>query len=117
RVIDLNLSRPIGTRAVTAGTFEYKAPEQISGAELTPATDVWGLGGVLYRASTGRRAFTRNSHERSPAEPPAWGPLDATHSPLAPLLRACFCLTPADRPTVEEVRRELGEQMPCSQDR
>src|SRR5699024_11518790 len=45
RVIDLNLARPIGTRAVTAGTLEYKAPEPITGAELTPATDVWGRGG------------------------------------------------------------------------
>ena len=117
RVIDLNLAHPIGTRAVTAGTFEYKAPEQITGAELTPATDVWGFGGVLYRAITGRRPFTRINQERSPSEPPDWDPLDATHSPLASLVRACFSLTPAERPTVEEARRELGEQMPCSQGR
>src|SRR5699024_7636989 len=117
RVIDLNLARPIGTRAVTAGTFEYKAPEQITVAELTPSTDAWSLCAVLYRTITARRAFARINQERSPSELLDWDPLDATHSPLASLVRACFSLTPAERPTVEEARRELGEQMPCSQGR
>ena len=39
------------------GTLRYLAPERLAGATATPATDVWGLGTVLYEMLTGVAAF------------------------------------------------------------
>jgi hypothetical protein len=39
------------------GTRRYLAPERLAGLPATPATDVWGLGAVLYEMSTGIAAF------------------------------------------------------------
>ena len=39
------------------GTLRYLAPERLAGEPATPATDVWGLGTVLYEMLTGTAAF------------------------------------------------------------
>ncbi|HEX6187489.1 MAG TPA: serine/threonine-protein kinase [Pyrinomonadaceae bacterium] len=40
-----------------AGTPAYMSPEQITGKELTPKSDIYSLGLVLYEVFTGKRAF------------------------------------------------------------
>jgi len=43
-------------------TPEYAAPEQISGDSITPATDIYSLGVVLYELMTGHRPYRLKRH-------------------------------------------------------
>ncbi len=42
----------------TAGTISYMAPELLTGGAITPASDVFSLGVVLYQMLTGKLPFT-----------------------------------------------------------
>ncbi|MFY9807334.1 MAG: serine/threonine-protein kinase [Pseudonocardiaceae bacterium] len=57
RLIDLSLARPPGRCSAGLGTPGYMSPEQVTGGELGPPADVWGIGLVLYQAATGWQPF------------------------------------------------------------
>jgi eukaryotic-like serine/threonine-protein kinase len=44
--------------AAVLGTPEYMAPEQVTGSDVTPSTDVYALGVVMYQMVTGRLPFS-----------------------------------------------------------
>jgi Tol biopolymer transport system component/predicted Ser/Thr protein kinase len=104
------LARDAGTApsAVTApgtivGTVQYMAPEQLEGKEVSPRTDIFSLGVVLYEMVTGRKAFDGKSRavliasiltadpepmpQAQPATPPA----------LEHAVKRCLAKDPEDR--------------------
>jgi len=62
-VTDFGLAKRLGEDArylpssAVGGTAGYMAPEQVTSDELTTATDIYGLGSVLYALLTGRPPF------------------------------------------------------------
>ncbi|MFE7171201.1 serine/threonine-protein kinase [Streptomyces sp. NPDC057616] len=114
RVIDFGISRPKDSELRTEtgkliGTPPFMAPEQFRRPrEVGPAADVFALGSVLVHAATGRGPFDSDSpyvvaYQVVHDEP------DLTGVPenLAPLMLRCLAKEPEDRPTPDELMREL----------
>ncbi len=57
RIMDFSLASVGEVAEVRAGTPAYMAPEQLEGREVTPRSDIYALGLVLYELMTGRRVF------------------------------------------------------------
>jgi len=64
-VLDFGLAAPLhrkpGRACIPAGTKRYMAPEQFRGENLTPATDIHGVGVVFYECLTGRPPYEGRS--------------------------------------------------------
>jgi len=60
RITDFGLAafaENLDAEELRAGTPAYMAPEQLSGTEVTPRSDIYSLGLVLYEIFTGKKAF------------------------------------------------------------
>jgi hypothetical protein len=119
KVSDFGIAKAVisiaGAAALGAQEQACLAPEVKNGVEPSAATDVFGLGAVLYEMLTGKSAAERF------VAPSAAHP-DATKLVDAILLR-CLAAKPADRyATPEEVRSALfplaveAQEVPASQD-
>lgn len=95
------------------GTLAYMAPEQLNGAEATPASDVYSLGIVMYEMAIGVRPFPGSSisdvmqrvHQRPPSPRTLVADLDPRWEAI--ILR-CLEPVPARRyPSARDVRAAL----------
>lgn len=107
-------SRRITAAGKTAGTFLYMAPEQIHGHEVSPRTDLYALGCVLYELITGEPPFigatpaaTLHMHCRETPERPTVKALDCPVE-LEKIILALLEKKEEDRPqTAKEVSQRL----------
>jgi serine/threonine protein kinase len=96
------------------GTPLYASPEQAKGEALSPASDVFSFGSLMFKVLTGKAPFAGDTISQV---------LEAIVSTAPPFLRevavgvpedlqaiclACLAWNPADRPSAELVTLELG---------
>ncbi|GAA4226269.1 hypothetical protein GCM10023075_26310 [Streptosporangium album] len=112
RVVDFGIARIIdSTGTITSraiGTPAYMAPEQISGADVGPHTDVFAWGATIAFAATGEIAFAGNSiavvlnrilnHEVD---------VDAMPEPLRGVVRSALSKSAAARPSADQILLRL----------
>jgi hypothetical protein len=109
RVIDFGIARALDDTSANqpsaqVGTPAYMAPEQVRGGAVTPAIDVFALGGLAYHAATGELPFGSGADpavlyrilEQEPN-------LAGCPEPLRPLVKRCLDKLPVHRPSPAEV--------------
>ncbi|WP_226872720.1 serine/threonine protein kinase [Microbispora sitophila] len=114
RVIDFGISLAaeggsLTKTGITMGSPGFMSPEQLKGARVGPASDVFCLGLVLAFAATGTGPFGQGSWQglwyRIVHEEPA---LDALPPTVRTLVARCLTKEPEGRPTVSAVLNELA---------
>lgn len=118
-LIDFGVARAADQSTVTAtgmivGTPAYMAPEQARAVKaLTPAVDVFSLGGVITFAATGEPPFGAGSGTdllfRIVHEAPDLDALRALDADLANVVESCLAKDPALRPSGAELL-QIAEQ-------
>ncbi|MDJ0381707.1 serine/threonine-protein kinase [Streptomyces sp. G-G2] len=115
RIIDFGIAWATGASTLThvgtaVGSPGFLAPEQVRGAAVTPATDVFALGATLAYAATADSPFGHGSSEvmlyRVVHEE---AHLQGVPDALAPLVQACLAKDPEDRPTTLQLSMRLKE--------
>lgn len=115
RIIDFGIAWATGASTLThvgtaVGSPGFLAPEQVRGATVTPATDVFSLGATLAYAAMADSPFGHGSSEvmlyRVVHEEPQ---LYDVHDALAPLVRACLAKDPEERPSTLQLSMRLKE--------
>jgi hypothetical protein len=120
RIVDLGLSvvEPADASVNTTetgitGPAVYTAPEQLRGALLTPRSDVFALGVMLFEMLVGRPARDVELWDLSREEREWPKPLDASKGPwpvreaVARFVAACTDPDPARRPTSADAATQL----------
>ncbi|MFI9552073.1 serine/threonine protein kinase [Nonomuraea endophytica] len=111
RVIDFGIARAGTSLTVTSsvvGTPAYMAPEQLAGAGVGPAADVFAWASVIVFAATGTPPFGSDTLpaiiNRILHNEPRFGDLP---DHLRAVVYACLAKDPAARPSMEEVLLRL----------
>jgi len=106
KITDFGIARiadqvPLTATGQVMGTVQYLSPEQASGHQASPATDIYSLGIVAYECLAGKRPFTGESQvaiamAQINDQPPAL-PADIPQ-PVQNLVMAMIAKKPEDRP-------------------
>ncbi|WP_416902299.1 serine/threonine-protein kinase [Micromonospora echinospora] len=119
KVVDFGISALVGESekgpdGTLLGTPAYVAPERLDGGPVSPATDVYAVGLLLYRMLTGRlpwQASTTTQMLRAHvhADPEPMPPVSGLPDDVVELVHRCLAKRPEDRPTSVELARTLAE--------
>ncbi|MEU8357911.1 protein kinase [Nonomuraea sp. NPDC048882] len=116
-VIDFGIARALDSPGATAtgmamGTPSYLAPEQLSGAAVSEAADVFAWGVTMVFAATGKPAFGADSipvvMNRILNEEPELEQMEG--GVLGDLVAACLSKDPSQRPSADELIVHLTGQ-------
>ncbi len=101
--VALDRSR-LTTEGMMVGTVSYMPPEQAMGGEVTPRSDLYSLGAMLYEMVTGRPHFLGDDsvaiigqHINTPPVSPTWHNGDCPR-PLEALVMRLLAKHPSERP-------------------
>ncbi len=99
KLTDFGIAARTGDRPVPAGSLQYAAPEQMTGAPASPVSDVYAATATFYECLTGRPPFSGETAEllRQHRSEPV--PLDPVPEPLRLLVTAGMAKDPRRRPT------------------
>ena len=101
--VSLDRSR-LTAEGMMVGTVSYMPPEQAMGGEVTPRSDLYSLGAMLYEMVTGRPPFLGDDsvaiigqHINTPPVAPTWHNTGCPR-PLEALILRLLAKDPAERP-------------------
>ena len=111
--VAMDLSR-MTTEGMMVGTVNYMPPEQALGGEVTPLSDLYSLGAMLYEMVTGRPPFLGDDpvavisqHINTPPVAPTWHRPECP-KPLEALIVRLLAKDPKERPaSATDVRKAL----------
>jgi serine/threonine protein kinase len=118
RILDFGLAllpgESAGPKGFFAGTPLYASPEQVACRPLTPASDIFSFGSLMFTVLTGRPPFTGATPQDlmqsiASTSPPFLREV-ATGVPedLQAVCLACLAFSAADRPTAADIVLDLG---------
>ena len=115
RLIDFGIVRALEGSSHTStgavlGTPSYMSPEQATGGEVGPPSDIFSLGALLAFAASGRPPFGEGAAVailfRIATQP---ADISGVPAEVRPLIDRCLAKDPAQRPTAGDLLTELGE--------
>ncbi len=118
KLLDFGLARKVTAETIASGfpalgTLRYMSPEQARGEPVTPASDVFSFGLVLYELATGRHAFPGDSPLETArailsGQPQESMPADVPRA-MQQLILSMLSKSPEARPTAADVAHRLEE--------
>ncbi|MCC7373682.1 MAG: serine/threonine protein kinase [Verrucomicrobiales bacterium] len=121
RILDFGMALTVEEARRLGGGFEgtplYASPEQARGEALSPASDIFSFGSLMFKVLTGRPPFrgetVREVLEAIASTPPPFLRDVAVGVPedLQAIVLACLAVRAEDRPTADVLVVELGRYL------
>ncbi len=118
KVVDFGISALIGENDIDPdgsllGTPAYLAPERLEGGQVSPATDVYAVGLLIYRTLIGQLPWdvgttTALLRAHQYTEPEPLPPVEGLPHEVSALVERCLEKRPDDRPSSAEMAHVLA---------